>query len=231
MKRIIFMISVTAFLTYFCPGKALLESKKVMQESDDPSQQEFDFPLPPLEGRKSERGLSSWLIKPEIGWKTWINRGKMFFRKHEYEQSILAFRKALRMKPSSSESHFFLGTSYQARGEQGLPGDRTSWEQLAEKEFLAAIHLGDFLPARYNVALLLERQGRLPEARIHLEHIVNVSPRSDIGKKALKILNENFDADLYPKMLTKRIPGSEDAEDMLKEPDYGNNAELLGSVP
>jgi len=158
-----------------------------------------EIPTPPLKGRTTEGRDLGYLLAPDTGFATWLRRGRNFFARQEFEQAIWAFRKALREKPLAEEAHFLLGCSYVARGAEGLPGDQTAWDDLAESAFHAAIAVGDHLPARFNLGILLTRLGRLDEARREWEHILTVSPRSRLGRLARQALARNMDADLLPR--------------------------------
>lgn len=165
-----------------------------------------EAPIPPISGRKNEQGAMKYLSKTPKSFDYWVSQAKSYISRREYEQAIWALRKAKKMKPLAAEAHFLLGYSYEHRGNEGLPGDRTAWDSLAEAEYKVAISAGDFLPARYNLALLLERLERFDESRKELEHILTVSPNSALGKSALSALERNTNADFLPKVLSREIP-------------------------
>ena len=164
-----------------------------------------EIPRPPLKGRR-EGGPMRHLLKPETGYATWLARGKAYVARREFEQAIWAFRKALRERPLAEEAHFLLGCVYVARGAEGLPGDVTAWDDLAESAFRAAIKLADHLPSRYNLGILLTRRGNPSEARLEFEHILNVKPSSSLGRLAREALDRNIQADLLPRMLAVDLP-------------------------
>lgn len=164
-----------------------------------------EVPRAPLKGRR-EGGAMGYLLKPEASYGTWLSKGKSYFAKQDYEQALWAFRKALRERPLAEEAHFLLGCTYVARGAEGLPGDVTAWDDLAEAAFRGAIKLADHLPSRYNLGLLLTRRGRAPEARLEFEHILTVKPSSSLGTLARRALDRNIQADLLPRMLAIELP-------------------------
>ncbi len=164
-----------------------------------------ETPIPPLHGRQGEAGMMQFLSKPRFTAEYWLRKGRGYLGRKEYEQAILAFRKAVAEKPLFAEAHFLLAVSYENRGLEGLPGDRTSWDYLAENELRTAISLADFLPARYNLALLLERQGNLAAARPEFEHILTVSPQSKLGKLSKDALERNIQANLLPGALSSSL--------------------------
>ncbi|MBF0547459.1 MAG: tetratricopeptide repeat protein [Candidatus Riflebacteria bacterium] len=228
INRFFFIISVIGLLFLLSLGKARLETNIDSLENDDSYIPEA--PIPPLEGRKGEKGMSAFLFKPEIDFSSWMKRGKRYFQQREYEQAIWAFRKAVHERPCAPEAHFLLGCSYSARGEQGLPGDQTAWEELSEKELNAAIKVGDFLPARFNLGILLTKLGRADEARPHFEHILSVSPNSQLGKAAASALDRNISSDLMPNMLSVKIP-DKDVDKRIGSIAPERNAERLENAP
>ncbi|MFZ2960468.1 MAG: hypothetical protein WA705_26615 [Candidatus Ozemobacteraceae bacterium] len=191
-----------------------------------------ETPIPPLNGRGGERGAMGYLLTPDRTYAHWLSAGKGYLARHEYEQAVWAFRKALRERPLGQDAHFLLGCSYVARGAEGLPGDVTGWEELAETSFLAAIQLADHLPARYNLGILLTRRDRPTEARVQFEHILNVSPKSRLGGLARRALERNIDADLLPRSLSIDLPdlpaetraGSVDLREAVRTPPDAGNA-------
>ncbi len=165
-------------------------------------------PLPPLAGRSAERRGLPYLTKDPTSYARWLAAGKGYLARREFEQAVWAFRKALEMQPLSSEAHFLLGVSFERRGLEGLPGDLTSWDLLAEEEYRAAIGLDDHLPARYNLGRLLERLGRHAEAGREFEHILTIAPSSAVGRRARTALDRTFAADLLPRTLGDELPPS-----------------------
>ena len=135
-----------------------------------------------------------------------MRRGKRYLQRLEFEQAVWAFRKARRQEPTNAEVHFFLGFTYEKRGLQGLPGDQTSWDQLAEASYRQAIALEDFLPARHNIARLLERTNRFSLARKEWEHILLIAPKGALAQAAKKALARNIEADLLPETLSRKLP-------------------------
>ncbi|MBF0498864.1 MAG: hypothetical protein HQM09_01920 [Candidatus Riflebacteria bacterium] len=176
------------------------------QDVDAPDAFRGEVPVPPLKGRSGERSALGHLLAPARTYAHWLAAGKAYLARREYEQAIWAFRKALRERPLAQESHFLLGCAYVARGAEGLPGDMTGWDELAETSFLAAINLADHLPARYNLGILLTRRDRPAEARVQFEHILNISPKSRLGSLARRALERNIDADLLPRSLAIELP-------------------------
>jgi tetratricopeptide (TPR) repeat protein len=164
-------------------------------------------PVPPMKGRKTEKQFYSMLNNSGKSYQTWLKRGKGYIKRREYEQAILAFRKAIDLRPAEEEARFLLAWSYEKRGLEGLPGDSTNWEKLAENEYNKAINLADHLPARYNLAVLLRRNRRFSEARSHLEHILLVNPALALKKKAQAELADLFHQDMRPRHIS--IEGGE----------------------
>lgn len=166
-------------------------------------------PQPPASGRAAERRCQAYLTTPDTTYASWVSKGRRYLGRKEYEQAVWAFRKALRLKPLSSEAHFLLGYSLERRGLEGLPGDVTNWDELAEAEYRAAIALDDHLPARYNLGRLLERLERHGEARREFEHILTVSPRGRLSTRAAAGLDRTIDADLEPERRSSHLPASD----------------------
>lgn len=199
----------TAFALISCALFMLFFAIFLRSTFAGPGEVEEEMPMPPMKGRGGE-GKHGYLFKPEIPYQVWFARGKSFLRRREYEQAILAFRKALREKPLSAEGHFLLGAAYEARGKEGLPGDVTSWDTLAEYEYRSSVALGDYLPARYNLGLLMTRQSRLDEARKEWEHILTISPKSSLGNLARRAMERNVEADMLPDLLEIKLPKARD---------------------
>ena len=166
---------------------------------------DLDPPIPPSLGRKAESKAMSYLSPATRTFASWLRRGKRYLQRKEFEQAIWAFRKAQIQRPINAEVHFFLGFTFEKRGLEGLPGDQTSWDQLAEEEYRQAISLQDYLPARHNLARLLERSDRYDLARREWEHILLISPSGRIAKVAKDALHRNIDADMLPKTLSRKF--------------------------
>jgi len=164
------------------------------------------IPIPPSAGRGTERRVTHYLTAEPTSFANWLSKGKRYLTRKEFEQAVWAFRKALEMRPLSSEAHFLLGFSFEKRLLEGLPGDLTSWEMLAEEEYRTAIGLDDHLPARFNLGMLLARSGRQDAARREFEHILTISPRSTVGRRAQVAMNRAFEADLMPRTLEEDLP-------------------------
>ena len=193
MKRNSLLFLILMIPLVFPGGKAFLFS-----EGD---------PIPRQGGRKKESGVTGYLTRSPREFPYWMTMAKQYLGRKEYEQAIIALRKAVRLRPMAEEARFLLGHSYELRGREGLPGNLTAWDYLAEKEYLMAIGIADYLPARYNLAMLYERLERYEEARVELEHIMTISPGSHLGKLAARALEGNFDIDLIPRTFTTKLPG------------------------
>ncbi|HOY65888.1 MAG TPA: tetratricopeptide repeat protein [Candidatus Ozemobacteraceae bacterium] len=164
------------------------------------------LPQPPAAGRAAERRAQAYLTRPDTTYATWMKNGRGYLARKEFEQAIWAFRKALRLKPLSSEAHFLLGYAFERRGLEGLPGDVTAWDVLAEAEYRSAIALDDHLPARHNLGRLLERLERYEEARHEFEHILTIAPRGRLAARASAGLDRTIDADLEPARRSAHLP-------------------------
>ncbi len=163
-------------------------------------------PIAPINGRKAESRANGLLNNSGVSYSTWLRRGRNYINRREYEQAILAFRKALRLRPAEEEARFLLAWCYEKRGLEGLPGDATDWDMLAEQEYLAAVSLADHLPARYNLALLYRRHERFGEARAHLEHILLTGKRNSLAQMAEAELSDIFHQDMRPRHIAVDIP-------------------------
>ncbi len=195
-KTLLLLIIVFAALMISGP-KAYLAS--------NPEGMIMHTPVAPLHGRKSEVNFYSMLNNYGRAYKSWLRDGISYLRRKEYEQAILAFRKAVKLQPAAEEARFYLAWSYEKRGLEGLPGDQTDWDGLATKEYTAAIELADHLPARFNLAQLHRRHGRHDDARRHLEHIILISSNNAIGKKAAAELKKIFAQDMRPRSISSSI--------------------------
>ncbi len=185
-------------------GKAFMSS---FRSDGDPLR---ETPTVPLRGRVSEKIGENYLTPPERTYDYWFKKGRAYLSRKEFEQAIWAFRKALRENPLSQEAHFLLAFTFESRGKDGLPGDQTCWETLAEKEYRSAIIHGDHLPSRYNLGMLLSNLGRPNEARKEWEHIMLVSPGTKLGVLARKALARNTQSYLLPETLSSGLPEEED---------------------
>lgn len=165
-----------------------------------------EMPIPPISGRGHEKNSYRWLNKPARTYTYWMGKGKRYLAKREFEQAIWAFRKAKEIRPLSDDARFLLALSYEKRGLEGLPGDQTNWDYLAESEYKGAILLSDHLPSRYNLALLYQRKKDYEKAGMELEHILTVSPTGKMGKMAKKLLTRVFAQSYAPKHLSIKYP-------------------------
>lgn len=204
MKRTMLTTFILVILLCGTARKAFLASDR--EGSGGSRRTLLDVPVPPLQGRAKEREATVYLSRPSRTFDYWMSRGKQYLGRKEYEQAVWAFRKSIREKPLVGEAHFLLGVAYERRGLDALPGDVTSWGVLAEESYQRAIIIADFLPARHNLALLLERRQRFAEARREWEHILTIAPDSYLGRQATEALNRNIAADLLPQTLSSRFP-------------------------
>lgn len=164
--------------------------------------------IAPFEGRGKEPTFYPHLTKEPRSYASWVRDGHKYMKRLEFEQAILAFRKATKLQPASQEARFLLAQAYEKRGLEGLPGDYTQWDRLAAQEYELAVALADHLPARYNLALLQLRIGSLEASRRNLEHILLVGkPNHSLYKKAEQRLAENFEQAVRPGALSVVIQG------------------------
>lgn len=197
MKRQNFLL-LLMLLTIFLPtGRAYLANsmKKPYMETS----------IPPVDGRNSEVNFYSFLNNSGREYESWIKDGRQYLKRKEYEQAIWAFRKAVKLRPAAEEARFLLGWTYETRGLEGLPGDYTNWDKLAENEYTMAIEIADHLPSRYNLAILQRRLERYEEARRNLEHILLVTNSSSLKKKASAELQALFHQDVRPRGISNEV--------------------------
>lgn len=161
--------------------------------------------IAPIYGRNSEVNFYSLLNNSGREYESWIKDGKKYLKRKEFEQAIWAFRKAVKLRPASEEARFLLGWTYETRGLEGLPGDFTNWDKLAEDEYLIAIEVADHLPSRFNLAILQRRLERYEEARRNLEHILLVTNSKTMKKKASAELQALFHQDVRPKGISNEV--------------------------
>lgn len=197
MKKRILLLAATISALLFTGPEAYLAS--------NPDNLMLNTPVAPMKGRKSEANFYTLMNNSGREYRSWINDGRKYMNRREYEQAILAFRKAVKLQPASEEARFLLAWSYEKRGLEGLPGDTTDWDSLAAKEYTAAIELADHLPSRFNLAILHRRHERFEEARRHLEHILLINHQNSIGRKASTELAALFEQDMRPRGISSRI--------------------------
>lgn len=161
--------------------------------------------IAPIYGRNSEVNFYSLLNNSGREYGSWIKDGRKYLKRKEFEQAIWAFRKAVKLRPASEEARFLLGWTYETRGLEGLPGDYTNWDKLAENEYLIAIEVADHLPSRFNLAILQRRLERYEEARRNLEHILLVSDSKTMKKKASAELQALFHQDVRPRGISNEV--------------------------
>lgn len=209
MNKFRFIIFVIALAALLPSSKGFLATK-----SDNV---EITGSIAPMQGRKGEVDFYNLLTNAERTYKSWIRDGNAYLRRTEYEQAIWAYRKAVRLRPAAEEARFLLAVAYEKRLMEGLPGDITNWELLAEKEYKAAIEVADHLPSRFNLAMLQRRQKRYEEARKNLEHIllVKTGNKDKLAIRAEKLLEELFDQDVRPDALSTIV--SRNPEDTCSE--------------
>ncbi|NLM17432.1 MAG: tetratricopeptide repeat protein [Candidatus Riflebacteria bacterium] len=200
-KQVLLALSLGVAL--FVPtSKAYMASKNQFENGS----------LPPYDGRdeSSYEDLYGYLSASQKEYELWVKDGRNYMKRKEYEQAILAFRKAKALKPAADEARYLLGCAYEKRQNEGLFGDTTDFAALAADEYRQAIILADNLPARYNLALLCRQNGDFENARIHLEHILAVSENKFLRGKAKEELNEVIAQHLRPKMLKQQLAGFKD---------------------
>jgi len=194
MNKRFLLLTILLFVIFFAGSKAYLASNR-----DD---RLMHSPIAPMSGRKGEANFYSMLNNSGREYRGWMKDGRSYLARREFEQAIWAFRKAVKLQPASEDARFMLACTYEKRGLEGLPGDETDWDNLAIKEYTAAIELADHLPARYNLALLHRRHNRFGEARRHLEHIVIIDNRSALARRAKSELSALFAQDMKPRSLS-----------------------------
>ncbi len=197
MKRINFIILVMLLAVFLPTSRAYLASrveKPYMEGS-----------IAPIYGRNSEVNFYSLLNNSGREYESWIKDGKKYLKRKEYEQAIWAFRKAVKLRPASEEARFLLGWTYETRGLEGLPGDFTNWDKLAENEYVMAIEVADHLPSRFNLAILQRRLERYDEARRNLEHILLVTNSKTLKNRAEKELQALFHQDVRPRGISNEV--------------------------
>ncbi len=193
-----FLLITAAVIALFLPGtKAFLASGR--------NNTLMHGAMAPVTGRKAEVNFYSLLNNSGREFQSWFRDGRNYLNRREYEQAIWAFRKAIELRPASEDARFMLGCTYEKRGLEGLPGDMTDWDQLAAREYVAAIELSDHLPSRFNLALLHRRHGRFEEARRHLEHILLIKDSGAIGRKASNELSALFHQDVRPRSISSKV--------------------------
>ena len=197
MKRQNFILFVLLLAVFLPTSRAYLASsmnKPYMEGS-----------IAPLKGRNSESNFYSLLNNSGREYESWIKDGRKYLKRKEYEQAIWAFRKAVKLRPAAEEARFLLGWTYETRGLEGLPGDYTNWDKLAENEYVMAIEVADHLPSRFNLAILQRRLERYDEARRNLEHILLVTNSATMKKKAAAELQALFHQDVRPRGISNEV--------------------------
>ena len=197
MKRQNFIIFVILLAVFLPTSKAYLANsvnKPYMEGS-----------IAPIYGRNSEVNFYSLLNNSGREYESWIKDGRKYLKRKEFEQAIWAFRKAVKLRPASEEARFLLGWTYETRGLEGLPGETTNWDLLAENEYTMAIEVADHLPSRFNLAILQRRLERYDEARRNLEHILLVTNSKTMKKKASLELQALFHQDVRPRGISNEI--------------------------
>lgn len=162
-------------------------------------------PVAPMQGRKAEHSFYSMLSRSGPTYEKWVKDGRTYLVRKEFEQAIWAFRKARELRPAAEEARFLLAWTYEKRGLEGLPGDQTSWDELAETEYMAAIELADHLPARYNLAMLYRRNSELANARKQLEYILLTDSGTTIARMASNELSALFEQDVRPSHISTNL--------------------------
>lgn len=199
IKKILLLAAILSVLLFNGP-KAYMAS--------NPDSMLLSAPIAPVSGRKSEANFYNLLNNSGREYRGWINDGRNYIKRREFEQAILAFRKAIRLQPASEEARFLLAWAYEKRGAEGLPGDTTDWDSLAVKEYTAAVELADHLPSRFNLAIIHRKHHRFEEARRHLEHILLINSQNAIGRKASVELASLFEQDMRPRSISSKIGGT-----------------------
>lgn len=198
MKKDFNLLLIVLLLAVFLPtSRAYLASsmEKPYMEGE----------IAPITGRNTEVNFYSLINNSGREYESWIKDGRRYLKRKEYEQAIWAFRKAIKLRPAAEEARFLLAWTYETRGLEGLPGDMTNWDRLAENEYLMAIEVADHLPSRFNLAILQRRLERFDEARRNLEHILLVTNSASMRKKASTELQALFHQDVRPRGISNEV--------------------------
>ncbi|MBQ3642965.1 MAG: hypothetical protein II961_00060 [Candidatus Riflebacteria bacterium] len=197
MKRQNIFLFIILLAIFLPTSRAYLASsmKKPYMEGD----------IAPIYGRNSEVNFYSLLNNSGREYDSWIRDGRKYLKRKEFEQAIWAFRKAVKLRPAAEEARFLLGWTYETRGLEGLPGDFTNWDKLAENEYSIAIEVADHLPSRFNLAILQRRLERYDEARRNLEHILLVTTSKTMKKRASAELQALFHQDVRPRGISNEV--------------------------
>jgi tetratricopeptide (TPR) repeat protein len=109
------------------------------------------------------------------------NLGSAYAEQAKWEDAIVAYRKALAQTLYASPENTYnnLGYAYWAL-------DR---RKEAEEAFRSALQLEPKLvPSHFWLGVLLEKEGRKDEARVHFQAARDLEPGSVLGKRAAEVL-------------------------------------------
>jgi TolB-like protein/tetratricopeptide (TPR) repeat protein len=116
--------------------------------------------------------------------------GHVLYFARRYKEAIEAFRKTLELDPHYPKPHYFIGCSYFFLGEQNRALEEVQLESLAWMRLTG-------------LAIILHRMGRLEEAQIAYESLVELGLQDDVSVQQAYILAQRGEADLAFEQLNK----------------------------
>ena len=112
--------------------------------------------------------------------KTYFNIGQIYAEEKNFPEAINYFQKSLQLNPNSPYTHTQLGLVYE---QANKPGN-------AAKQYKEALRLdSDFIPANYNLGILMFKKGMRVEAKQYFQKVIQKRPNSEMGEKAKEFLN------------------------------------------
>jgi len=133
----------------------------------------------------------------EMGANTYFEKGNVHFKKGEYNQAIINYKKAIKINPQLAEANYNIGVSYLNKGKD--------WYNLATKWLKSALELTpDLAVAHYNLGFISLKQGKIKKALTFFEKAKELDPLDSATNKGIQECERLLSEEKKEQMLTRK---------------------------
>jgi len=128
---------------------------------------------------------------------TYFEKGNVHFKKGEYNQAIINYKKAIKINPQLAEANYNIGVSYLNKGKD--------WYNLATKWLKSALELTpDLAVAHYNLGFISLKQGKIKKALTFFEKAKELDPLDSATNKGIQECERLLSEEKKEQMLTRK---------------------------
>ncbi len=114
--------------------------------------------------------------------RVYYNLGNLYYQNDDLRRSMMQYQTAIECDKQYAAAYNNLGVVQEALG----------YSDYALDNYVAAIAIGDYEPAHYNLAVLYTRFGKVEEAIKEFETYVNISPQGQFVESAKEQLGKLY---------------------------------------